>query len=932
MPLLKARHYLVLIIVNFIIILLTISAYQWSKSKAWRLMEQDFQQSARTYADFVSTTLNQRVEELKSVGRLYSSSSNIDRQKFSSFVGDLVSSQDRFLAIMWAPRIPTSERVEYEKTVSSELGFPYVVKSAGHQNQSLDHNQTHIKQNSNSRERDLTPILYVEPFNKNLNALGYDLSSEVLRRQTLSRAASERQVVASEPINLIHEGNDPTGFLIVLATFNSSSNSMEAASDKAPNGYIVGRMSADRVIGHALNSNASKDIDIILRDLKTSSNNQVIAHIGSESPNDVALSKINNADLLFSRSIDFAGHLWQVDIIATQDYIAGRQSMVPLLLLLVGGLITTVLTLYLRNLMWQQQRMELLVQRRTQALDISKTRLNEAQRIAHLGSWEQVPATREMEWSDEVYRILELMPTGNDRPDYMVLLNNIHPSDRPLVERSYKDHLSQQTPYYNITYRLQLANGRIKHIHQRCETQYDTYGAPTRSLGTLQDITERKKAEEHILFLAHHDALTKLPNRLLFCERFEQALFQAHRDQRCVALIFLDLDGFKLINDSLGHPVGDTMLREVAKRLSHTLREVDILARHGGDEFLIALTNISSPEIASEITEKILKSIRKPFELEGHHLGTSSSIGISIYPNDGDEFDILLRKADIAMYAAKEVGRDTYRFFTEQMNVDTLEHLQMRALMNAALEAEEFQLYYQPQIELTTGRIVGAEALLRWQDADGTFIPPSKFIPIAEESGIILALGDWVMREACRQLAQWRKAGHDDICIAVNLSALQLRQNDIIARLEGAATDANIPPQCIELELTETVLLADMELNLQTTQRLKSIGFKLAIDDFGTGYSSLSYVRQLCADKLKIDRSFVMDIDGSIDSTAIIRAVVHMAHDLRIQIIAEGVETKEQTDILSEIGCGYVQGYHHGRPMPPEEFLQRLNDSRKSAI
>jgi diguanylate cyclase (GGDEF)-like protein/PAS domain S-box-containing protein len=921
----NARIYSVLAIVIFISGLLTIIAYQWSKTQAWRLIEQDFQQSASSYADFVSTTLNQRVEDLKSVERFYSSSSSpIGRQEFSNFVGDLVASNDRFLAVMWVPRLPSSQRTEFEKMVSSELGFPYLVNTGEHHNQSQMHENALVKHDSSNRDKDISPILYVEPFSNNLDALGFDLSSEQQRRQILFRAASERQVIASERISLIHEGNDPTGFMIVLAVFNSGSNALVSTNDNLPIGYLVGRMSAYRVINHALNTNSSKDVNIILRDINASPGNQVVVNLDDLSANDASAAKVSSSDLVFSQPIDFAGRQWQVDVIATQNYIASRQSDVPFLLLIVGGLICAVLSLYLRNLMLQQKSMESLVKQRTKALHTSTTRLNEAQRIAHIGSWEQVPATREMIWSDEVYRIFELTSNEFEKPDYLAFLNNIHPSDRPLVERSYQEHLNQQVPY-NITYRLQLPDGRIKHVHERCETQYEKNGEPLRSLGIMQDITERTKAEERILFLAHHDALTGLPNRLLFRERFEQAVLQAHRDKSCVALMFLDLDGFKLINDSLGHSIGDLMLKEVAERLSHVVRKVDVLARHGGDEFLIALTNISSPESASDVTQKILQAIRMHFVVDGHHLSVSSSIGIAMYPNDGDEFDVLLRKADIAMYAAKDIGRDTYRFFTEQMNVDTLERLQMRGRINAALKTQEFQLYYQPQIDQVSGRIVGAEALLRWQDADGTFIPPSQFIPIAEESGAILALGEWAMGQACRQLALWRLAGHEEMSMAVNLSALQLRQDDIVARLEAAAVNANVPTKCIELELTESVLMEDMELNLKTLRKLKAIGFKLAIDDFGTGYSSLSYLRQLSVDKLKIDRSFIYDINTGIENTAIIRAIISMAKDMRIQLIAEGVETKEQSEILWQMGCVYVQGYYYGHPMPPEEFIQRLN-------
>jgi diguanylate cyclase (GGDEF)-like protein len=452
----------------------------------------------------------------------------------------------------------------------------------------------------------------------------------------------------------------------------------------------------------------------------------------------------------------------------------------------------------------------------------------------------------------------------------------------------------------------------------------DEIGIVCQSFNSLLDQQEENRRQ--LQYLAYHDVLTGLPNQLLVKDRLAQAIAFADRSGNRVALLFLDLDNFKTINDSLGHPVGDALLRAVTDRLIGCIRDTDTLARQGGDEFLVILADVDSSDDIATLAEKLLERLVMPFQIEGHDLSTSASIGIAIHPDDSRDFDTLLKKADTALYEAKAAGRNTYRFFTERMNVEASEYLQVRSGLRRALENREFALHYQPQVDLGTGAIVGAEALIRWHSGEHGWVPPARFIPIAEDSGLIVAIGEWVLREACRQMAEWRAAGLPELTVAVNLSALQFKRGNVDRAVMAALQEFDLPPRLLELELTESILIRDTESVLATVTRLKDIGVRLSIDDFGTGYSSLSYLKRFNVDKLKIDQSFVRDFTTDADDAAIVRAIIEMARSLNLRTVAEGVETAQMRDQLLAFRCDEAQGYHFARPLPAAEFAAYLKD------
>ena len=438
---------------------------------------------------------------------------------------------------------------------------------------------------------------------------------------------------------------------------------------------------------------------------------------------------------------------------------------------------------------------------------------------------------------------------------------------------------------------------------------------------------QRRNAEDRIRQLATHDALTGLPNRTLLLDRLNQAIHGAQRAQQCVGVLFLDLDHFKTINDSQGHDVGDQLLQAISQRLRNTIRQQDTLARQGGDEFILVLPNLPEPATAGWVAEHLLEALRTPFMLNHQAWHISASIGISIYPVDSADPPTLIRFADSAMYHAKDMGRVCYAFFTTELNVRVSERFDLGNELRRALERDEFVLHYQPQIDLATGRPVGVEALIRWQHPQRGLIPPARFIAAAEEIGLIGPIGEWTLRTACAQGRLWQDAGLPPLSIAVNLSAKQWLQSNLENQVIEALESADLEPRFLELEITESLLMRDTDKMIGTMRQLQARGVRFAVDDFGIGYSCLSYLKRLPVNRIKIDQSFVRDIPGDPDDAAIATTIIQMGKSLRLNVVAEGVETPEQLRFLSERGCDVAQGYHFSKPLPAGEcaaYLTRL--------
>jgi diguanylate cyclase (GGDEF)-like protein/PAS domain S-box-containing protein len=463
------------------------------------------------------------------------------------------------------------------------------------------------------------------------------------------------------------------------------------------------------------------------------------------------------------------------------------------------------------------------------------------------------------------------------------------------------------------------ADGAIFPVELRTFLLRDERGTPIGMWAIVRDVTERKLAEAQIHHIAHHDALTGLPNRLALGFLLEQAMATARREERLLAVMLIDLDRFKNINDTLGHLVGDRLLIEVAQRLKSTVRDSDLIARLGGDEFVVTLTQVAERAAMEKVAEKIQLVVSQPYELDGHQLHTTPSIGISLFPRDGESVEALIRHADAAMYHAKAQGRDNWQFFSEQIREASAERLRLETGLRGALQRGEFLLHFQPQLDVAAGRIVAVEALLRWRHPVMGSVAPERFIPVAEDMGLIVPLGDWILDRACGQIRAWRDDGLDGIRVAVNLSALQLRRGDLRASVARALDRNGLCPQDLELEVTESMAMRNPAETIGILGDLKQLGVTLAVDDFGTGYSSLSYLKLLPIDCLKLDRSFVGDIETDPSDATICRATTSLAHDLGLKLIAEGVETEAQFVFLKGLGCDLIQGYWLSEPLTAAE-------------
>ncbi|MFZ5510007.1 MAG: EAL domain-containing protein [Pseudomonadota bacterium] len=555
------------------------------------------------------------------------------------------------------------------------------------------------------------------------------------------------------------------------------------------------------------------------------------------------------------------------------------------------------------------------------ALRRSEASLARAQNIAHVGSWEWDVAANHMQWSEQTYQLF-----GCEFQELEASLENFmgfaHAEDRHTLEHTLAQVQRGEVSAARCQFRAVWDDGTVRHLDLQAEVEFADTG-PCRVVGVLQDISERVRFEEELARLARYDALTGLPNRHLLQDRLEQAMTHARRGNRMLAVAFVDLDRFKIVNDSLGHDAGDQLLKEVARRLVSCLRPGDTVARQGGDEFVVVLTDLAKAEDAAFVAQKMLDTLAPPVPLNGQEVLPSASIGIALFPRDGATLQELMMNADKAMYSAKHAGRSQYRFYDVEMNRAAGDWLEITGSLHRALERNEFRLYYQPKLAIKGGT-TGVEALLRWVSQEHGVVAPAKFIPVLEETGRIVEVGEWVIREACRQARRWREQLGVELRVAVNLSLRQFQQADLVERVTRILTEEGMPPGSLELEITESTVAQNVERAIAIMHAFKRLGLWLTIDDFGTGYSSLAALKRFPVDCLKIDRSFVQDLPDDTDSATIARAIVALAHSMGLAVVAEGVETAAQYRFLIDCGCDEIQGYLFARPMPAEELAQML--------
>jgi diguanylate cyclase (GGDEF)-like protein/PAS domain S-box-containing protein len=572
-----------------------------------------------------------------------------------------------------------------------------------------------------------------------------------------------------------------------------------------------------------------------------------------------------------------------------------------------------------------------------EALRKSESRLGMAQRIAKIGNWEWRPDTNRFTASFELCRLIgvRLQDFGGTLDSFLQV---VHAEDRERVDVALKQILTERKPC-DIDHRIVLPHGVDFAVHLQAEAVFDEQFQALTIIGTAQDITDRKQSEREIYRLAYFDSLTGLANRVLFKDRLTQALAHAGRYHSTLAVLFLDLDRFKVINDTLGHNVGDLLLKQVAGRLTESVRHSDSvsrsvdkeenhsLARLGGDEFTVLLTNLRDVQDAGTVARRIVEAMANPFSIEGREIFVTISVGIAIFPVDGESIDALLKNADSAMYYAKEIGRNNFQFYSNNLNAAANDRLNLEGELRHAVERGEFVVFYQPQIDLREGEIVSAEALVRWQHPRRGLLLPEEFMQAALDTGLIRAIDEWVLRTACRHSQEWQQRGKISVRISVNISNSLFHGDTLVSVVEQALGQTGLTSACLELELTESIVMRNVDASIAVLTALRAMGVQLSIDDFGTGYSSLSYLHRLPINKVKIDQSFILEILTQARPSMIVRAIIAMAHGLNLFVLAEGVEQEFQRTTLIEEGCDYAQGHLFGRPMPADEFALMLQQT-----
>jgi diguanylate cyclase (GGDEF)-like protein/PAS domain S-box-containing protein len=639
------------------------------------------------------------------------------------------------------------------------------------------------------------------------------------------------------------------------------------------------------------------------------------------------------------------GQTWTVEAIAApRPWLADHLAST---LLLAGGLLSTLLLAAFVQAAGQRTRkVQELVRERTADLKLTNQRLIDdvlARQRTEKALQESEQRFRQLvamssDWyweQDEQLRFVAMTGDFTEKSGIAVerilgktrweFVNGLADSENG---REHIAAITEREPFKKLEYRALDDHGEERWFCASGQPMFDDSGRFRGYRGTGSDITARKITEQRVHHVAQHDVLTGLPNRSLLQDRLGQAVAYATRSGHPVWVMLIDLDRFKYVNDSMGHKAGDVLLMTVAARLRSSLRDTDTVARLSGDEFVVILSQHEDQPLSGDIVQRVMDSVAQPVMLGPKEFFVTCSIGVAAYPSDGTPAESLIEHADIAMYRAKKLGRNNFQFYTPAMNEESLERVRIESALRNALERNEFVLHYQPQVDLKTGQIVGMEALIRWKHPELGMVPPGRFISVAEDTGLIVPIGAWVMRTACAQNKAWQDAGLGHLRVAVNLSARQFSATELLPGIEQVLLDTGLEPSCLELELTESLFMSDVTPAVDLLHRMKSLGVKLSIDDFGTGYSSFSYLSRFPIDVLKIDRSFVNDITHDANDAAIVASIIALAHNLRLSVIAEGVETAEQLDYLRHQGCDEMQGYYFSRPLPAQEFEQLLRQRR----
>jgi diguanylate cyclase (GGDEF)-like protein/PAS domain S-box-containing protein len=910
-----------------------------------RAVANDFEQRAEIRIAAVRRGMTSALGDLQVLNELFVTSDDVDREQFRAFTRPLLERAPYIQAFNFHRYVTLAERPQYEAALRAQLPNFAITEFAPDLKNAL-------------RPAGSRPVYrvveFVEPMSRNGRVLGFDADSYEAPREAMMRAVDTGRAASTGLLRLVQEPGSQRGFIVMMplyrrgATLNDVNARRAAAIGDTAAVFRAGDL-FQRVLADA-GLIDTPDIALAIYAGKRADEASRVFRNGPEIPPEEAGNPLlprwlwrDHPDAV-AATFEVAGVSWHIEIASPPRWFASGHN--GSLITLISGILASIAgAIYLQRLATRSQRVQALVYDRTLELRMANDLLS-------LDIEARIKAERALRLRD---RAIEACANGiilidARKPGLPVEYVNAayeritgysaeetigrssefllfqHPQHEPGL-REIRAAMNERRPGNAVIYGTRKDGSPL---------WSDLHIAPVRDeadevshfVVVKYDITETRRYQEELEFQSSRDTLTGLANRHLLRDRITQAVAYAGRYRQTMWVAYVGLDRFKFVNDTLGHEAGDTLLREVAKRLQVAVRETDTVARLGGDEFVLVLTERAEDHLSGATLQRILDAVTAPVLLEGHDFFFTCSAGVAVYPADGETPDQLLKHADIALHRAKDSGRNNFQFYAPGMNARALERLRLEADLRTALDQRQFVLHYQPQVSLDSGAIVGMEALLRWNHPELGMVAPDRFIALAEETGLIVPIGAWVLREACAQTRAWRDAGLPLLRVAVNISPRQFAQQDLVQSIAAVLADTGLEAHCLELELTESVVMADVERAVATLDELKGLGVKLSIDDFGTGYSSLSYLKRFPIDVLKIDRSFVRDITDDPDDAAIAVLIIDLAHSLGLQVIAEGVETAAQLDFLRAHHCDQMQGYYFSRPQPAEQFIELVRSAK----
>ena len=902
-----------------------------------------FEQRADMSTSTVQRGIDEAVQVLGVLNQLFISVDNITREQFRTFTWPLLQRYPYIQAFNYHRYLPNEERAPYELAMTLAGYGPDFHITGG---------------NGQRKPAPVKPryyiVDYLEPMRGNEPALGLDVSGNASVMGALSHAIENNAPCSTDLLQLA-QAMDDHGFLVIIPVYRPGA---DLSSAEARRKNQIGDTAAVFRAGHlvqktlaAANLLSTPDVTIDVFSNSAAHGRQLLFHNDALRASNSAngppqwLRLIYEKPRVSTRPLPIVGQNWEIVVSSTPALIT-QNHLGSLLVLAAGILFTLMAAAYSHTLALRSRRVEKLVEDKTVELRLTNELLSED--ILARQQAEMALKLRERAIEASANAILILRADSTDYPVEYVnpafeRITGYHADEvvgqnLRMLEGNRTDPDSMNQIFTAMRERREANAVLRNHRKDGSLLWCDFYVAPVRDangevshfVAALYDITSMKRYETELEFAASRDTLTGLANRVMLHDCLSKAIVEARKEQETVWVVFVDLDRFKFINDTLGHRAGDLLLKTLARRLYRSLRPFDTAARLGGDEFVLVLPQRADHRVDARCLQNIMDAIAAPVSIEGHNFFLTCSLGIAKYPDDGEDPELLIKHADIAMYRAKQSGRNNFQFYTPAMNAQALERLQIESNLRAALERGEFVLHYQPKVDIESGRITGMEALIRWSHPELGMVPPGRFIGLAEETGLIVPIGAWVTRTACAQNKAWQDAGLPPVRVSVNLSARQFAQKNLVQSIAAVLHETGLEPHYLEIELTESLVMTDVEHAIDMLRQLKLLGVKLSIDDFGTGYSSLAYLKRFPIDVLKIDQSFVRDIAVDFNDAAITVSIISLGHNLKLKVIAEGVESEEQLAYLRHHGCDEVQGYLFSRPLPAAEFEAKLRENAEA--